>query len=255
MGGTATPCRPDQRNAQHSPPQTLTQQKDTSMKTDTRLERDPRYVAAKAKLHELTQELLSLERQRDEADAGLSQTPNTHVDKIQREASALLSGTAAHATMERESLSRTLNELTHRLAVVRQAVPMQRQIIDTLRAEIGKQIATELLPTHRANVKAVIEAALKLNQAVEAEAALRDSLLQGAIPFAGIIRAMPINGFLLRDNQGRLTRYLLECEAEGFCDASDLPDVVRAQIVPKAKPTPATVTRRPKADAADWTAP
>lgn len=219
------------------------------MKTniDIRLERDPNYSAAKAKLYELQSEVSTLEGQRNDADAGVFNATETHTDRLRIEASALLSGGPVFVP-ERERLTRTLTELARRLAVVREAVSMQRQIVDGLRSEIGTQIATDLLPQHRANVKAVIAAALKLNQAVEAEAALRDSLIQADVPFSGVIRPMGINGFTLRDNQGRLTRYLLECEAEGFCDASDLPEMVLRQIVPRAKPTPATVTRRANAD-------
>lgn len=217
------------------------------------LNRDPRFAAAKAKLYELQQELSTLERQRNELDAGLSQTTVNQKSLIEQEASALLSG-GVPETNEREALTRTLAELTHRLAVIRQAVPMQRQIVESLRAEIGQQIATELLPQHQANVKAVIEAALKLNVAVEAEAALRDQLIQADVPFAGIIRPMGIAGFALRDNQGRLTRYLLECESQGYCSASDLPDVVRAQIIPRTKKPGPVASKPSRANAADWTA-
>lgn len=211
------------------------------MKIDIHLERDPRFAAAKAKLYELQSEVSTLEGQRNDADAGLSSMVVSHASRIELEASALLTGGPAFVP-ERERLTRTLTELTHRLAVVRQAVVMQRQIVDELRGEVGRQIATDLLPQHRANVAAVVKAALQLNVAVEAEQSLRDTLNANDVPYTSVIRAMPLNGFLLRggllDGQGRLCRYLLECEREGFCSASALPDVVRAQIPPKAKPTP-----------------
>lgn len=210
-------------------------------KIDIRLERDPRYVAAKARYTELTAELSTLEREQNDVQAGLSALATSARDRINTEAEALVSGAPDPAPhLSRATLTSTLDKLAHRLAVVRSAIVMQRQIMDDLRAEVGKAIATDLLPQHRANVKAVAAAAIQLSAAMETEAALRTALYDNNVPDCGILRPMTLPGVgLLRDNQSRIFRFLLECHAYGFVKAADLPDVVRAQIPPPAKPAPA----------------
>lgn len=218
---------------------------------NTQLSRDPRYVAATARLNELKSELTAAEKKRSDVQGGLGSL-TTLRDIVASEAQALLAGHQADpATARREDLMRTLDELEHRTAVLRQAVDLQRGIVADLRAEIGQAIAADLLPQHKANVLAVVEAALTLSTALQAEAELRDTLTENDVPSCGIIRAMPLRGFDLRDGQSTLSRWLLECLEHGFVKAADLPDIVRDRVPPKAKPA-APVTRR--ANAEGWLA-
>lgn len=200
---------------------------------DVRLERDPRYSAAKARYTELKTELDTLERQRDDVQTGIGSLASRARDQITDEASAMLSGTPAPdpANLKREALVKTLGELTHRLAVLRAAVAMQRDIVDKLRGEVSTAITRDMLPQHRVNVGAVVKALLQLNTALEAEADLRETLNENNVQYISVIRPMAISGLgTLRDNQGKIFRYLLECYEYGFVAASDLPDVVRDQI-------------------------
>lgn len=208
---------------------------------DIRLERDPRYSAAIARLAELKAELNTLERQRGDVHTGISSLGECVRNQITQEAEALLSVTPVLdvASMKKAELFKTLDELTHRLDVVKTAATMQQNIVNKLRGEVGEAIALDVLPQHRANVCAVFEALLQLNTALEAEADLREALSDNNVPFTSVITAMPLRGFsTLRDNQGRVMRYLLECYEHGFVAASDLPDVVRDEIPPLVKRTP-----------------
>lgn len=224
--------------------------KNKHIEIDIRLERDPRYVTAKARYTELKSELDALERQRDEVNSGIGLLKNSHSDLISQEAMTLLSGapTADQSILKREEMVRTLAELTHRLAVLRQAVLMQRHIMESARSEVGEAIASDLLPQHRHNVSAVIEAALQLSVALQAEAELRDTLIENMVPFSSVLRAMPLHGFDLGDNQSKFSRYLLECYEHGLIGAGDLPDVVRDRLPPKAKPTPKPAARQANKD-------
>lgn len=207
---------------------------------DIRLERDERYVAAKARYTELQTELNALERQRDDVQAGIGSLTSGARDRIDQEATALLSGTPGPENLNRATLTKTLNELMHRLAVLRSAVEMQKGIVADLRGVVGMAIATDLLPQHKANVARVAETLIQLSAALEAEAKLRDDLFVNDVPYSAVIRPMALPGVgRLSDNQSRSFRYLLECETYGFVKAADLPDVVRAQIPPPAKPMPA----------------
>jgi len=106
-------------------------------------------------------------------------------------------GTAAPIA-DRAAVLRTIDDLTHRIAVLRQAVDMQRGIVERLRCEIGAAIASEMLPQHTANVAAIVDAALQLSIALQAEKELRDSLTEQDIPFCSIIRGHALAGIRSR---------------------------------------------------------
>jgi len=214
---------------------------------DTRLERDPRYAVAKARYAELNAELNALQGARDEAQTGLSSLVPGVRNLIDVEAAAMLTGTPAPdlAHLKRERMAASLDDLTHKLAVHRSAVDMQKRIVDQLRGEVSNAICRDSLPQHRANVAGVIEAALALCTALEQERELRDSLEDAGVLHSGSIRPMPIGGFgRLADDQSRISKFLLECHQFGFIDAADLPDVIRDRIPSKAKAQPAPVARR-----------
>lgn len=221
------------------------------MKTtvDIRLERDPRYVAAQNRYTQLQQELSALEGDRDRALAGLNSIGTVAQDRITEEAQALLSGEQLQTTSNRDTLLKTYSELMHKMRVLREAISMQKSIVQSLAAEIGNEIATTLLPQHMANVAAVAKAALQLSSAIEAEADLRNELIAKGIPFTAVLRPMVFTGVgLVGDSQSRLVRYLLECEEYGFVQASALPDVVRRHILPKAKHAAPQALRRTNVD-------
>lgn len=201
------------------------------------LDRDPRYTAARDRYTELQKELSGLDNQLNVAYGGLGSLTEPR-DIIRDEASALLSGATPAPASDRSAIIRTIDELTHRIAVLRQAVTMQKSIVDNLRAEVGTAIARDLLPQHSANVAAVIDAAITLSTALQAEQELRDTLTELGIPFSSVLRAMPIPGFNLRDDQSRLSHYLLECYEYGLVKSGDLPDVVRERLPKKVKQTP-----------------
>lgn len=225
------------------------------MKVDIRLERDPRYVAAKARYTELTAELSTLEREQNDAQAGLSALATSARDRINTEAEALVSGAPDPAPhLSRATLTSTLDKLAHRLAVVRSAIVKQRQIMDDLRAEVGKQISLDLLPTHRANVQAVVKAVLQLNAALEAEADLRTRLYDNNVPDCGVLRPMPFPGFgLLREPYSRVAGFVIEAYEHEFITLADVPDKLKEWArARKAKPMPAQAPAVAARDPADW---
>ena len=194
------------------------------MKTiNTHLERDPRYTAAKARYTELQIELDALDRKRDAVQSGIGSLSN-YRDQIGDEAELLLSGGNAAAILKRDDLIKNLEDCTHRIAVLREAVSRQKSIVAALTAEIGKSIAIDLLPQHRANVAAMVQAIIQLNAAAAAESDLRESLYQNGVPYSSCITPMIFPGFgLLRDPNSRASGFLLECVERGFLSVSELP--------------------------------
>lgn len=210
------------------------------------LDRDPRYTAAQQRLTEMKTEIATLERARSDAEQRLISLVSTRQASITREAAAMVSGGLDDdaGNPRRQELSKSLDEVTHRLAVVRTAAEMQRKVIGDLRADISREIALDVLPQHVANVRAVFSAVLQLNTAMEAEADLRQTLEDNDVLYSAILRPMPVPSFgTLRDGQSRPARYMLECHEFGFVAADQLPDAVRDWIPPppKAAPAPARV--------------
>lgn len=209
----------------------------TMKQIDMRLERDPRYLAAKNRLAELQGEARAIEVKRDNITADISaQGAAVASTQIQKEATAMLAGGVSVAQQRREAMHQELGDVAHQLAVVRAAINMQRDIVTRLADEVSREIATDVLPLHHANVRAVAAALLDLNTALEAEAELRDVLRENGVMYSGVIRPMPVTGVgTLRDDQGKTMRYLLECFEYGFLADHELPDVVRSKIVVKIK--------------------
>tara|TARA_R110002167_G_scaffold344363_1_gene553693 strand:- start:31945 stop:32616 length:672 start_codon:yes stop_codon:yes gene_type:complete len=217
------------------------------MKTiDTKLTRDPRYVEALEKLTRLKTERDLRQKQIDEANTGLSSLPTIR-ERIVDEAQALCADRDSNA-VKREELIRNLDELRHKLAVLREAVTQQQTYIETLRTAIGKQIATDLLPRHRELVLQIKEAALLLSKAVMAETDLRTELSDNSVPYSAVIRPMPMRGFDLRDSQSAIVRYLIEALQHGYIEMKDLPVVVRPLVPSMASAPDSKAPKRRQAD-------
>lgn len=200
------------------------------------LERDPRYVAARTRYTDLQQELTTLERQLNGAYVGLSSLP-APADLIHDEARALLEGARDTPVADnRAAVLKTVDDLRHRIAVIRRATAMQRDIVQRIAYDVSHAIAGELLPQHAANVRAVASAAIALSVALQSERELRDTLTENGVYFASTIRAMSLPGFDLADDQSRLSRYLAECFEFGFIKIGDLPNVVRDRLPRKSRP-------------------
>jgi hypothetical protein len=207
-------------------------------KIDIRLERDPRYVAAVNHYNKLKMELDALERQRDEGYSGLNSLASHARDRLTQEATALLSGAVTTETLNLDTLIKTLEELTHKVAVLREAVSMQKRIVDELRGVVGKAIAIDLLPQHKANVAEVFKALTQLNAAAQIHHDLCDSLHQNNVPASGYIRPMSIPGLgLLSDKFSRASMFVLEAYEYDFIALSDVPDNLKEWArAKKAKP-------------------
>lgn len=217
------------------------------MKTiDTKLTRDPRYVEALEKLTRLKTERDLRQKQIDEANTGLSSLPTIR-ERIVDEAQALCADRDSNA-VKREELIRNLDELRHKLAVLREAVTQQQTYIETLRTAIGKQIATDLLPRHRELVLQIKEAALLLSKAVMAETDLRTELSDNSVPYSAVIRPMPMRGFDLRDSQSAIVRYLIEALQHGYIEMKDLPVVVRPLVPSMVSAPDSKAPKRRQAD-------
>lgn len=208
-------------------------------KIDINLARDPRYAAAQSRLAELQLEAIAIEKKYNGIISDIAQQATAASTKrLTREAEALISGVEIVACVD---LHAQLADVGHRLAVVREAIRLQREVLTGLLGEISAAISRDTLPQHIENVRGVAAAAIALEAALAAEADLRDALHQNGVLYSGVIRPMPLLGVgLLRDDQSRISRYLAECVEYGFLRANELPEIVRARLPKKSdgKSTP-----------------
>lgn len=208
---------------------------------DIRLQRDPRYVAAEAKLTELKITLNDLERAKDAELAILNGTTSYKKRQSPIEFAAqqmIYTGAMVAIPESADIVSRKkYEELSDKVSVLRLAVQMQRDAIARLRAEISEKICRELLPLHIKNVKGIVDALLVLNEALEQESDLRASCVHEDVWRDHIIRSMSVPALgLLRDENSRISRYMREAVEFGFVDAADMPEAVRKHLPKKANP-------------------
>jgi hypothetical protein len=225
--------------------------------SDIRLERDARYVTAAAKLTELKSELNTLEQQRIGQQSHLADVKDDgQQSALDMAAKALLSEdiTIESPTQVKDVIRKSIEDLDHRIAVLRRACELQKSTVGALTAEIGKQISLELKPAHAENVRKVIAALLVLDEAIGAESDLRDTCNERGIPISAHIRAMPVHSIgRLKDENSRLSAYIREAVEFGMIDAADVPAIVRDRLPPPPKPA-AKPAGRSKAQAEGWLA-
>jgi hypothetical protein len=207
---------------------------------DTRLERDPRYVPAKALLNELKGQLTTAEKERNDLQTGISSLADRASRALAAEAQTLLSGCQAPepAVNQRQHLTDSLGKVDHQIAVLRQAITMQQQTVEGLTAKVSQAICADMLPMHCDNVRKVAQAYLVLEECCRAEQELRDELNQNGVLTSGTLRPMSVRGCNSRDSNSALSRYLLEAVEFKFLAASEIPESLRAYVRRPAKPQP-----------------
>lgn len=200
---------------------------------NTKLTRDQRYIDAQTRLTELKTERDALDRQRDEAQTGLSKYPSAS-DLLSREAAELLDG-PTEPTIRRGEFLKTLEQTTHRLHVVREAIEIQRRRISDITQEVSKVICLELEPEHRLRVSEVAAAVLELAKAVQREWDLREELNMNGVQYSAVLRPMTLPGFLLTDPNGAAARYLIDAAQHNYIPVNSLPDAYRKWLPPVQK--------------------
>jgi hypothetical protein len=215
------------RASRHQPGERI--MKKMSSADARRLQRDPRFVAAQSQLIELQVQRSTAEKERDDLQSGISSLASRAMDALNAEAQALLSGEQApgSAINQRQKLTDSLGQVEHRIAVLRQAIFMQQQNVESLTFEVSRTICADLKPDHIANVRAMATHVIALGEVCKKEAALRDELNQNGVKFTSWLRPMPLREFDLTDSNSRGSRFLLECVAFGFLEASEIPASLR----------------------------
>jgi hypothetical protein len=192
------------------------------------------YAAASNKLAELRLQLAEAEGKKDviwnEIHKGLPQR-----DPIQEAAEKMLDDGSSPEITNEEKLRESYQELLTRISVIKAAIRLQEQkVMDKLSAA-SVEVMERFQPAHRENARKVVSKLKELDEALTAEAELREGLYYagfatGRLTYMGIRELGD-----LRDSNSRVYRYLMEAYHEGFIARSELPENMQ-NMVPHPEP-------------------
>jgi hypothetical protein len=199
---------------------------------DMRLERDPRYVAEKELLTGLQLQFSAAEKERDHLVADIGALSARAREDITAEAVLLLSKAQppTAAVRKREQLTDSLGQIYHRMAVLGEAIRMQRERVESLRLEVSRVICADVAPSLDAIVRAEIAAVSAVAEIRKDEADIINMLHDNGVVLTDAIRPMLIQGFDLRDSNCLASRTLLERVRFKQLAVSELPVALRAHV-------------------------
>lgn len=186
-------------------------------KAEVSLMDDDDYRRAGERLQELHQQRDDLERRRQQALSGLHEA-GPSVELAARAERLLADGVLPLPTdAEIARLRGDLVTLTDQLAVVRQAIELQRGVVQRERVRVSAAICQRLRPQHRAIVLRIATALEDLGAALEAERTFREALNDADVIYGHELRPMPIPALgLLSEPHSALSRWLAEAREAGL---------------------------------------
>jgi hypothetical protein len=179
----------------------------------------PRYAAAAQKLGEVQHSLIEAEARKGEILLQLNTMGfnSARGDSITQQAMALLNNDAPGNRARESDLRSELADLYDRIAILGEAVSLQKGVLENERVIASGEVCETLAPEHRILVRQIVHQAVKLAGLLAEEYALRDNLQEKGILYSAYIRPMPMRGVgRLADANSRINAYLKECEEFGF---------------------------------------
>lgn len=223
----------------------------------SRLEDFEEYRQAQELLADVQIEYTRCDQRVSEILTALAQ-PKPRRSPITEQAEALLAGTMV--VEEVSPLTQELDELHTRRKVLTEAIRLQRQKVEELRAEYSRQACEQVKPAYDKIVARLALAVKELGLALDEERQFREQLAENRIEYASWIRPMPfprVGG--LADPSDPLSpamAYLCEIARyypEALPKGVVLPEVRPAGLGPdvEVKPAPPVKPRR-KVDETEW---
>lgn len=174
-------------------------------KPSPRIKDDSEYRAAFDRWQELKAEFTAVDR--DIQGHNMSDVPK--VDRLRAQAVALLEGEDPKVVDEEER-NRTLGKLYERQRILREALRLQEQKVQTIESAVSKRIAKEVRPEYEAIMRKAVTALLALAEVADEEDAFRDRLREGGVKFASYIQPVALTNYRLTGVEQTRTSYLLD---------------------------------------------
>jgi hypothetical protein len=190
------------------------------------------YAAASSKLADLRLQLIEAEGKRDailiDMHFGKARPQR---DPIEEAAEKMLDDGSRPEITDEAKLMESYQDLTTRISVIKAAIRLQEQAVMDKRSAASFEVVERFLPAHHENVRKVVVKLKELDEALTAEADLREGLSLAGFAVGSLIPMNILELGSLKDRNSRAYRYLTEACKEGFIDQSELPEKGRADVL------------------------
>jgi hypothetical protein len=197
------------------------------------------YAAAANKLADLRLQLTEAEGKRDSILNDIHKG-RPQRNPIQEAAEKMLEGGSSPEISVEAKLWESYQELITRISVIRTAIQLQEQIVMDKRSAASFEVVEQFQPVHHENVRNVVAKLMELDEALTAEADLREGLSAAGFVTGQLTPMCILELGSLSDVHSPAYRYLIEARREGFVDQSELPE-----NFPKMAPPPAPEPKNP----------
>lgn len=190
------------------------------------------YAAASNKLADLRLQLIEAEGKRDEIlmDIHLGKG-HPQRNPIQEAAEKMLDNGPSPEITDEAKLLESYQDLITRISVIKAAIRLQEQVVMDKRSATSFEVVERFRPVHHENVRKVVAKLKELDEALSAEADLREGLSLAGFVVGGLIPMPILELGSLRDINSLAYRYLTQACREGFIDQSDLPEKGRVDVL------------------------
>ncbi|MBN9125705.1 MAG: hypothetical protein BGO99_13810 [Nitrosospira sp. 56-18] len=190
------------------------------------------YAAASKKLADLRLQLAEAEGKRDAILLDMHfGKGHPQRDPIEEAAEKMLDDGSSPKITDEAKLMEGYRELTTRISVIKAAIRLQEQALMDKRSAASFEAVERLRPIHHENVRKVVAKLKELDEALTAEADLREGLSLAGFAVGSLIPMNILELGSLKDRNSRAYRYLTEACKEGFIDQSELPEKGRADVL------------------------
>ncbi|SEO37380.1 hypothetical protein SAMN05216404_11928 [Nitrosospira multiformis] len=183
------------------------------------------YAAASNKLSDLRLQLIEAEEKRDailiDMHFGKGQPQRS---PIQEAAEKMLEEGSSPETTDEAKLLESYQDLITRISVIKAAIRLQEQVVMDKRSAASLEVVERFRPVHHENVRKIVAKLKELDEALTAEADLREGLSLAGFAAGGLTPMCILELGSLKDPNSCVYRYLMEAFREGFIDQSELPE-------------------------------
>ena len=182
------------------------------MKQITRLADSPEWQALQTQENDLKLRLNAIEREVSEAIS--KQGVSDAGDRLSREVIAYLNGEQPGPSRNSQEI---MDDLFHRRKIATKALELHRQKMREVETRLSREICKALRPEYQKLVRAVADAALELDRAMEAERSFRDELYVGGVQYAGSLVPVVFHGIgRMDEDNSRINRFFKEARQGGY---------------------------------------
>jgi hypothetical protein len=190
------------------------------------------YAAASNKLADLRLQLIGAEEKRDailiDMHFGKARPQRNPIEEA---AEKMLEDGSSPEFTDEAKLLESYQELITRISVIKAAIRLQEQAVMDKRSAASFEVVERFQPAHHENVRKVVAKLKELDEALTAEADLREGLSLAGWAVGRLIPMCILELGSLRDASSCSYRYLHEAYREGFIDQSELPEKGRADVL------------------------